>query len=83
MGSPEDEEGCSSDGGPQHRATIGYRFAIGRYPVTFDEYDHHLCAATNRKNSKDEGWGRGRPVVNRPVIPLAKRGPTSALPLKT
>ena len=39
-------------------------FAIGRYPVTFAEYDH-FCDATGREKPDDEGWGRGRmPVIN-------------------
>ena len=44
--------------------TIGYRFAIGRYAVTFAEYDH-FCEETNHEKPADEGWGRGRqPVIN-------------------
>src|SRR5262249_31216216 len=43
---------------------IGRRFAIGRYTVTFDEYDR-FCDATRREKPRDKGWGRGRrPVVN-------------------
>ncbi len=43
---------------------IARPFALGKYPVTFDEYDA-FCAATQRKQPGDEGWGRGnRPVVN-------------------
>jgi formylglycine-generating enzyme required for sulfatase activity len=64
MGSPESEKDRSCSEGPQHEVTIGYRFALGRYPVTFDEYDH-FCAATKRKKRTDRGWGRGkRPVIN-------------------
>jgi formylglycine-generating enzyme required for sulfatase activity len=64
MGSPETEAGRNKNEGPQHRVTIGYRVALGRYPVTFAEYDH-FCAATERKNPGDAGAGRGkRPVVN-------------------
>jgi len=64
MGSPEGEEGRSDDEGPQHRVTIGQRFAIGRYLVTFDEYDR-FCAATRREQPGDQGSGRGRrPVAN-------------------
>lgn len=64
MGSPESEEGRSDWEGPQHKVTIGYRFALGRYPVTFDEYDH-FCASTKRRKPPDQGWGRGRrPVIN-------------------
>src|SRR5512147_724040 len=68
MGSPEDEEGRYSDEGTQHRVTIDRRFAIGRYAVTFDEYDH-FCAVTGRRKPKDKGWGRGR----RPVIHISWR----------
>ena len=61
MGSPEDEE---DDEGPQHRVTMVRQFAIGLYPVTFDEYDH-FCAAMQRKKPEDNGWCRARrPVVN-------------------
>ncbi len=38
-------------------------FCIGKYPVTFDEYDR-FCDATGRQKPADNGWGRGR----RPVI---------------
>jgi formylglycine-generating enzyme required for sulfatase activity len=64
MGSPEGEEGRFEAEGPQHRVTIGQRFAIGRYPVTFDEYDR-FCEAKRGKKPADEGWGRARrPVIN-------------------
>jgi formylglycine-generating enzyme required for sulfatase activity len=63
MGSPNSDEDAAEDEKPQHRLIIRYRFAMGRYPVTFAEYDH-FCAATKRKKPGDEGWGRGR----RPVI---------------
>ena len=68
MGPPEDEERRFSQEDPQHRVTIDRRFAIGRYTVTFDEYDH-FCAATERKKPEDNGWGRGR----RPVIEVSGR----------
>jgi len=39
-------------------------FAMGRYPVTFAEYDY-FCEATNREKPNDRGWGRdNRPVIN-------------------
>ena len=40
MGSPESERGHTDAEGPQHTVTIGHRFAIGRFPVTFLEYCH-------------------------------------------
>ena len=66
MGSPTSEPGHSVDENPQHTVTIARQFAIGRFPVTFDEWD--ACAADGGCNSykpSDEGWGRGRrPVIN-------------------
>ena len=53
-----------SDEQPVRTVTIGRAFAIGRYPVTFEEYDLY-CERTGRAKPDDEGWGRGRrPVVN-------------------
>jgi formylglycine-generating enzyme required for sulfatase activity len=64
MGSPEDEKERLEREGPQHRVTIERRFALGRYAVTIEEYDH-FCAVTKREKPGDQGWGRGRrPVIN-------------------
>ncbi len=39
-------------------------FWIGKYPVTFEEYDH-FCTETKREKTNDNSWGRGRrPVIN-------------------
>ncbi|MGC2079467.1 MAG: formylglycine-generating enzyme family protein [Xanthobacteraceae bacterium] len=66
MGSPTSEPGHSADEGPQHTVTIARPFAVGRFEVTFDEWD--ACAADGGCNGykpSDEGWGRGRrPVIN-------------------
>ena len=61
MGSPE---GVGlSDEHPQHEVAVE-AFAVGEFPVTFDEYDR-FCEATGREKPGDEGWGRGRrPVIN-------------------
>ena len=54
----------SDDERPKHEVTISYTFEIGKYEVTFDEYDA-FAKATNRKLPSDEGWGRkNRPVIN-------------------
>lgn len=64
MGSSDDEEGCYGSQSPQHPVTIDRRLAIGRYTVTFEEYDH-FCEATKREKPEGRGWGRGqRPVIN-------------------
>jgi formylglycine-generating enzyme required for sulfatase activity/serine/threonine protein kinase len=49
---------------PVHTVHITRPFAIGRYEVTFEEYDG-FAAAAGRKLPVDNGWGRGqRPVIN-------------------
>jgi len=63
MGSPEDEPGRWQDEGPQHEVEVK-AFSIGKYEVTFEEYDL-FCEATGEKKPDDNGWGRGnRPVIN-------------------
>jgi len=64
MSSPEGEEGRDRCEGPQHRVTFARPFAIGRFAVTFDDYDA-FCSATKREKPGDAGWGRGRqPVIH-------------------
>jgi formylglycine-generating enzyme required for sulfatase activity len=49
---------------PQHRVRIDHSLAVGRYPVTFEQYDR-FCEQTRREPPGDEGWGRARrPVIN-------------------
>lgn len=49
---------------PTHTVRFTYDFFIGKYEVTFDEYDR-FCETTGRTEPDDEGWGRGqRPVIN-------------------
>jgi formylglycine-generating enzyme required for sulfatase activity len=66
MGSPVSEPGRSDDESPQHTVTFGYRFAVGRFAVTFDEWDTCVAAGgCNNYRPSDQGWGRGRrPVIN-------------------
>ncbi len=65
MGSPESEVGRSSDEGPQRRVMIAQPFAVGRFEVTFDEYDACVAAKGCAQRPDDRGWGRGRrPVIN-------------------
>lgn len=64
MGSPESEIGRGSNEGPQRKVTMR-GFAIGKYEVTFAQWD--ACAAEGGCAHKpgDETWGRGkRPVIN-------------------
>jgi formylglycine-generating enzyme required for sulfatase activity len=55
--------GGHTDELPVRTVNIQKAFAIGRYEVTFEEYDQ-FAKATNRQLPDDRGWGRGR----RPVI---------------
>jgi formylglycine-generating enzyme required for sulfatase activity len=53
----------SNDELPVHEVIFARPFALGKYAVTFDEYDC-FAQATGRKLPKDLGWGRGqRPVT--------------------
>ena len=55
--------GGDSNEKPVHRVWVD-KFAMGRYEVTFAEYDH-FAQATGRQKPNDQGWGRGnRPVIN-------------------
>ena len=69
MGSPEDEEGRFDSEGPQRLVEIGYRFAVSKYEVTWDEWE--ACVADGGCDSAgpqgaggDNGWGKGSRPVN-------------------
>ena len=48
---------------PVHDVTLTYDFLIGKYQVTFDEFDA-FCEDTNRTKPGDWDWGRNqRPVI--------------------
>ena len=57
-------KGCSADELPVRTVTFAKPFAMGKYEVTFAEYDR-FAEATGREKPDDRGWGRGkRPVIN-------------------
>jgi formylglycine-generating enzyme required for sulfatase activity len=66
MGSPEGEIERGRDEGPQHRVAFARPLAVGKFAVTFAEWD--ACAAAGGCDGYrpgDMAWGRGRlPVVN-------------------
>jgi len=66
MGAPATEEGYHESEGPQREVTISQPLAMGRYEVTFTEWD--ACVrdgGCNRYRPDDAGWNRGRqPVIN-------------------
>ena len=66
MGSPEGEADRAGDEGPRYRVRIGEAFAVGKYEVTFEEWDACVAGGGCRGYRPDDaGWGRGRrPVIN-------------------
>ena len=57
MGSPAGEVGLYSDEGPVHTVTISRPIAMGRYPVTFEDYDRYVSAmGVERPVDKDRGF---------------------------
>jgi formylglycine-generating enzyme required for sulfatase activity len=49
---------------PAHVVRIRTPFAVGRYEVTFEDYDR-FAKATGRRVPHDQRWGRGRrPIIN-------------------
>ncbi len=77
MGCQEAQDKCNKDELPAHPVTVK-PFALGRYEVSFAEYDAYVaslqgktttpaqgCEAVTVEMPKDQGWGRGpRPVIN-------------------
>ena len=69
MGSNASEEGSWDGERPVHQVTISVPFAVGKYEVTFSEWDACFAAGgcddgVNQPGG-DEGWGRAnRPVIN-------------------
>ncbi len=64
MGSPPSEVGRDNDEGPQHDVRVP-AFAIGKYEVTFAEWDACVADGACEQRPEDRGWGRGDlPVIN-------------------
>jgi formylglycine-generating enzyme required for sulfatase activity/serine/threonine protein phosphatase PrpC len=57
--------GEPSANGPRRAVRIGYPLAVGKFEVTFSEWDACVAGGGCRRRPDDSGWGRGRqPVVN-------------------
>jgi formylglycine-generating enzyme required for sulfatase activity len=67
MGSPATEHERSPGEGLPRAVTIPRPFAVGRYEVTFDEWQACLLDGDCTRWPHDKGWGRGR----RPVIDVS------------
>ncbi len=56
---------CENDELPVRQVTIPRPFAVGKYEVTFAEWDACVSAGGCSHRPSDVGWGRGRrPVMN-------------------
>jgi formylglycine-generating enzyme required for sulfatase activity len=65
MGSPQGEAGRKQDEDPPHKVTLARPFAVGKYEVTFAEWDACMAAGGCVHKPDDHGWGRDRwPVIN-------------------
>jgi formylglycine-generating enzyme required for sulfatase activity len=65
MGSPATEVGRGKIEGPQRRVRIGAPLAVGKFLVTFKEFDLFCERTQSAYRPADNGWGRGElPVVN-------------------
>jgi formylglycine-generating enzyme required for sulfatase activity len=65
MGGARKEEGVFPNEFPQHEVRIHHVFALGRYAVTFAEWDAARQAGAKLENPADMVWGRDRrPVIN-------------------
>ena len=54
-----------SSGGRRYVTSIDYPLAVGRFEVTFAEWDACVTAGECRRRPRDSGWGRGRqPVID-------------------
>jgi formylglycine-generating enzyme required for sulfatase activity len=72
MGSPESEPERNKTEGPRREVTIARALAVGRYAVTFAEWDfaqtdaewRNMLTGPAPRQADDRGWGRGdRPVI--------------------
>ncbi|MGH6815163.1 MAG: SUMF1/EgtB/PvdO family nonheme iron enzyme [Hyphomicrobiaceae bacterium] len=65
MGSPDNEPERDANEGPQHKVTIAKSFAVGKFEVTFAEWNTCVAAGGCKHTPNDYGWGRGRqPAIN-------------------
>jgi formylglycine-generating enzyme required for sulfatase activity len=64
MGSGKGEAGSTSDESPQHLVNFVQPFSVGRFPITFSEWDACVAAKGCSYRPSDRNWGRGsQPVI--------------------
>jgi formylglycine-generating enzyme required for sulfatase activity/energy-coupling factor transporter ATP-binding protein EcfA2 len=64
MGSANNDNYAEAEEKQRHKVLLTKPFAIGKYAVTFEEYDR-FTYDTGRRQANDAGWGGGKqPVIN-------------------
>jgi formylglycine-generating enzyme required for sulfatase activity/uncharacterized caspase-like protein len=64
MGSPASEAEHRSDEEPQRKVTIAQPVAVGKFEVTFAEWDACVADGGCKDGAGDKGWGRSKqPVI--------------------
>jgi formylglycine-generating enzyme required for sulfatase activity len=58
-GSLSSEPGRRTDEGPRRATTLPGPFAVGKYEVTFDEWNACVAAGGCIRKPSDQGWGKG------------------------
>jgi formylglycine-generating enzyme required for sulfatase activity len=65
MGSPSFEDGRSGNEGPQRTVRVSGALAVGKFEVTFSQWDACVSSGGCSNRPDDRGWGRdARPVIN-------------------
>jgi formylglycine-generating enzyme required for sulfatase activity len=64
MGSAEDAVDGDENERPQHKVTIAYKLAMGRYPVTFEEWDACVAEGGIDHEPEEKGGSRGKRSVS-------------------
>lgn len=65
MGSAADEAGRKKSEGPPHRVRIAAALAVGKYPVTFRDWEAFSAHTKSAYRPSANDWGGGdRPVIN-------------------
>ena len=64
MGSPPDEPERAAEEGPQHKVTFARPFAIGKFPVTLDQYKTFVLETRRAMNGGCVVWARNEFRLN-------------------
>ena len=68
MGSPASEDRARDDEGPQRKVTIAKPFAVGKFEVTFAEWDACVAAGGCKHKPDDAGLGAGQAAGDQRVV---------------